>query len=273
MRKIKWLAILFGLLVLVPEARGQYEDTALWRKFKVKEVISRVNFLQFENSNDTCLFETKQVDQNGLVTSLKQNYHCHGWGIVAETRMQYDEKNRINYISAMQNDQVASNTKLWYDEEGRVRREEIKTFEPYATTIISHRYFGKVGSPDSMLTTQVINGDTAILRTSYTYEGGKQIRAEVVDITHAKPVSKRVNKYDKRGNLVRDEFILMQSYEDDEITLISYDSENRITRSESELHKTAAEFYYQDSLLRQTFYYNKFGTLERKVFHQYTFWE
>ena len=255
------------------EAAAQYEDTAVWRTHKVKTVESWVNFLQFENSNDTCLYEVKQVNPLGKLTHLKQNYNCHGWDMIAESTFEYDDLGRLTLISVIQNDNAVSTTKWRYDEFGRVVNEESKYFEPYALVLVTNEYYGPPNEPDSMISIRVTNGDTVVFRSSFEYNNGDQIREDLVDITNDEPVSSHSMQYDNEHRVIRDKFVMMQSYDEDEITQIEYKN-GRISRSSSEINKTAAEFWYsQNGLLKQTFYYNKFETLERKVWHKYTFWE
>jgi len=233
-----------------------------------------VHFLQFKNSNDTCLFEVKEVNSKGLLTSIRQNYMCYGSQVLAETTFEYDAKDRVSVVTSTQNDNLISQTKLAYNTVGKISREETKVIDPYLIQINTNQYFGPDKTPDSLITVQVNNADTTRFKTTFTYEKGKQTRAEMVDLTNSQPVSKHVNKYDSKGRMVRDEFILMQSYDNDDITDFTYNEKGQIFKSQSEISKIAAEFYYdKKGLLLKTFYYNKFEALEREVWHKYTYWK
>ena len=265
------LCLIVGFAV---DANAQYEDTAVYRKNRVKTVESWVNFMQFENSEDTCLYEIKRVNEMGLPTYLKQDYNCHGWDMIAESSIEYDDKGRITHITNTQNDLLSSDSKMWYDEHNRVIREESKYIEPYALILVTNQYFGPEQEPDSMISIWVTNGDSIRFRSVFTYELGKITREDLVDMTEGKPVSSRALEYDIEQRLIRDKFILMQSYDEDQITKFEYNDDGGIFRTSSEINKTAAEFYYNSAkLLVKTFYYNKFETMERQVWHKYTFWE
>jgi hypothetical protein len=277
LNKSNIVAIIICLLLLIginTNVYAQYEDTSSWKLNKVKGVESWVNFLQFENSNDTCLYELKKINEAGKMTFLRQDYKCHGWQMVAETRFEYDVQGRLTLINIIQNDNLMSNTKWWYDEAGRVVKEESKYTEPYALILVSNVYFGPEDSPDSMLSIRVTNGDTIIYRSHFQYRNGDLAREDVVDITNAQPISSHSMQYDSMHRMIRDKMIMMQSYDEDEITNIEYNAEGWISRSQSEINTTAAEFYYhKNGLVAKTFYYNKFETMERQVWHKYTFWE
>lgn len=270
------IGIGISILLIINSINGfaQYDDSAVYRVNKVKHIESWVHFLQFENSNDTCLFEVKEVNQKGFLTFVKQDYMCYGSQVVSETKFEYDANDRVSVVTSTQNDNLISQTKLFYNAAGKIVREETKVIEPYLMQIITHQYFGPSKTPDSLISVQINNGDTTQFKTIFTYKNGKQTRAEMVDITNNQPVSKHVNKYDSKGRMIRDEFILMQSYDNDDITNFTYNEKGQIFRSQSEISKIAAEFYYGKSgLLSKTFYYNKFETLEREVWHKYTYWK
>ncbi|MCB0734737.1 MAG: hypothetical protein H6608_03575 [Flavobacteriales bacterium] len=273
-KKIQFLLLLLATITWMNAALAQVEDTTLYRTHKISEVQSWVYINKFENSNDTCLFETKTINEKGWITHIKQDYHCHGWDVIAEVNYQYNDKGDPTMITTYKNDNVESIVRLWYNDDHQVIREETKYMEPYVLLLVTNQYFGDPSSPDSLIAIQVRNGDSTIFKTTYQYANGKEVRADVVDVTNSKPFSSMVSKYDSRNRLKRSEYLMFQIYDNDEITLLEYNEKDQVSMSKSELNNTSARFWYDKrGLMIKTMYYNRFEELEREVWHRFKYRE
>ena len=177
-------------------------------------------------------------------------------------------------ITTYKNDNVESIVRLWYNDDHQVIREETKYMEPYVLLLVTNQYFGDPSSPDSLIAIQVRNGDSTIFKTTYQYANGKEVRADVVDVTNSKPFSSMVSKYDSRNRLKRSEYLMFQIYDNDEITLLEYNEKDQVSMSKSELNNTSARFWYDKrGLMIKTMYYNRFEELEREVWHRFKYRE
>lgn len=253
---------------------SQVEDSVLYRKNQVREVQSWVHVTAFENSNDTCLLSTKKVNERGLPTYVKMDYNCQGWDLISEAKYTYDEKYNLTGIQIINNDLISVNTTMKVDDLGRIVYEKTDYYDPASTVEIFYTHYGKTRFADSTFTTEITGGDTTTTKTVYTYLNGKLKRSDIVDIGKSKPVSSLTNKYDGNMKLLRSEYIYFQGYDRDNITKYTYNEKGQIRRTESELDDVAAEFYYDDSGLPiVVYYFNKFGSLERQVWHKYQYYE
>ncbi|MBI1306469.1 MAG: hypothetical protein GC181_07635 [Bacteroidetes bacterium] len=272
---VYFAVISIALMLIYSNAIAQNDDSTLYKKLRVSRVESWVHVLAFENSNDTCLIEVKEIDSNGLMTYVKHDFHCYGYDEIAETRLKYNESGWPVNIVNHSNDRVTSISKMEYNEHGQVVKEETTYYEPeFVLLILVHQYFGKPQKPDSMITTEIKNGDTTLYRTTYLYnqKSGKQARIDVRDISNGKNISGQVFRYDEKNRLVHDEYVMYQVYDNDEITNITYNEKNQIVKTKSDINNTAAEFFYQkNGLMFKTLYYNKFEAMDREVWYKYTF--
>ncbi len=264
--------ILIGVTVLT--ASSQVEDSVLYRKHNIREVQSWVHITAFENSNDTCLLSTKNLNERGLPTYVKMDYNCQGWNLISEAFYTYDERFNLTGIKIVNNDQISTNTVMKPDSLGRTVYEKTEYFDPAGTIEISYVHYGDTRFPDSTITTEINGIDTTVTRAVNTYVNGKMKRSDIVDISKSKPVSSLSNKYDAQMRLIRSEYIFFQGYDRDNITKYTYNTKGQISKTESELDDLKAEFYYDDNGLPiVVYYFNKFGSLERQVWHKYQYYE
>jgi len=271
MRKILGTTLLLFVSII---AVGQVHDTTLYRQNKVKSVSTWVHMIAFEKSNDTCLSSVKELNKFGSPTYVKMDYHCQGWDVVNELKYTYDANGHMQGLTTIQNDQVISKLNVTVDSFGRILTEKNTFYEPYTEIEVRNLYFGDGPNADSMYAAEVSGTDTTYFMTKYTYADGKLLKSNTTNATTNKPVNMLTNRYDKKGRLVRSEFIYFLGYDNDNITKYEYNEKDQIIKTKSELTDLVAEFYYTDTgLPTKTFYYNKFGALEREVWYKYTYYE
>jgi len=255
-------------------AFAQIHDTTLYRQNNVKSVSQWVHMLGFEKSNDTCLSNVKHINKKGSPTYIKIDYHCQGWDIITELRYTYNDNNDVTGLSTIRNDEVISDLKMELDSFGRIRTEINTFFDPPGQVEVRNVYFGEGKNADSVYTVEINDKDTTYLVTKNTYVGDNLLKSNTTDVNANKPVNMLTNRYDKKGRIARTEFIYFLGYDNDDITLFEYNEKDQIIKTKSELTDLAAEFYYDKSGLPiKTFYYNKFGTLEREVWYKYEYYE
>jgi hypothetical protein len=263
------LLILFGFT-----AEGQVHDSTLYRQNKVKSVSSWVHMLAFEKSNDTCLTTIKKLNQQGTPTYIKMDYRCQGWDVMNELKYTYDENNFMTGLTTLQNDQIISDLKVQVDSFGRIVTETNTFYDPYNVVRVRNVYFGDGPNADSMYTVEINDIDTIYFLTTYVYVGEKLLKSNMTNASTNKPVNMLTYRYDQKGRLTRSEFIYFLGYDNDDITNFDYNDKNQIIKTKSDLTDLVAEFYYSpNGLPVKTFYYNKFGTLEREMWYKYEFYE
>lgn len=273
--KKKLNIILILLTAVVCRTYGQIPDSTLYRMNKVKKVNSWMHVIGFETTDDTCLFAVKEINKYGNPTYIKIDYSCQGWDILNEIKYTYDSNQNVIAVEAFNNGLIASKISKKLDKYGRAIEENNVFMEPYTEIKVKNRYFGDTKLADSMYTMEINNGDTLYTRTAFTYEKGKLVRSETVDITKNAPVNTLTNKYDKRDRLIKSQFIYFLGYDNDVITEFSYNEKNQIVQTKSELEEVASEFFYnsKNGLLIMTRHYNRFGTPEKDILHKYEFYE
>ncbi|MFT5512544.1 MAG: hypothetical protein ACI8SE_000942, partial [Bacteroidia bacterium] len=127
---------------------------------------------------------------------------------------------------------------------------------------------------DSMYVAEVSGEDTSYFLTKYTYLNNKLLKSNTINTVTNKPVNMLTNRYDSKGRMTRSEFIYFLGYDNDDITRFEYNVKGQISKTKSELTDLVAEFYYDENgLPKKTFYYNKFGSLEREVWYKYAYYE
>ncbi len=268
------LLTIFCFLTTTSSSFGQVHDTTLYRQNKVKEVNMWVHVVAFTKSNDTCLFTTKKINRHGSPTNVVVNYNCQGWDVVTELDYTYNDKNQMTGLKTMKNDQLMSHLTMKLDDYGRILEEENIFSEPFSILRVKNKYFGDGMFADSMYSAEINNGDTSYLKTTFVYDDDKLLKSNTINTDSNKAVSMLTNKYDEKGRLVRAQFIYFLSYDNDDITKFEYNEKDQIIRTESELSDIAAEFYYDKSGLPiKTFYFNKFGSLEREVWYKYEYYD
>lgn len=273
-RMIKKVIVTIVGLVLSLGSMAQIPDSTLYRTNKVKEVNSWVHVVGFNLRNDTCLFSTKKINPAGLPTYIKMDYNCQGWDVVSEVEYEYNALNQLVGITNFRNQQVMNKAVFEVDSFGRVIHETNTVYDPHNVINVYNTYYGSSKQADSMFTTQIVGEDTTLTRTVYTYVNEKLKKSETVDVSKNKPVNTLTNKYDQKGRLVREEFIYFLGYDNDNITKFEYNPKGQISITKSELDNVAAHFFYsKDGLPALTHYYNKFESLEREVWHKYTYYE
>lgn len=253
---------------------GQIPDSTLYRTNKIKEIRSRVHMVGFTHETDTCLFSIKKINEYGQPTYVLTDYNCQGWNVKNELRYQYNENNHLIGMETLQNDVLMNKVEMEVDSFGRVTRERNTIYDPFMVVEITNEYYGNDKLADSMKTTNIAKEDTTHTLTRYTYINNKLKSSETIDIDKSRPVNSLKNKYDEKGRLVREEFIYFLGYDNDNITKLQYNDKDQVIRTQSELDKIAAQFYYDKTgLLKLTHYFNKFESLEREMWHEYTFYE
>jgi hypothetical protein len=271
---IKILGISFLLSFISVMALGQVHDTTLYRQNNVKAVNTWVHMLGFEKSNDTCLSTVKKLNTFGSPTYVKMDYHCQGWDVVNELKYTYDSHNFMSGLTTLQNDQVISELKVTVDTFGRILTEKNAFYEPYTEVEVRNMYFGDGALADSMYVAEVSGEDTSYFLTKYTYLNNKLLKSNTINTVTNKPVNMLTNRYDSKGRMTRSEFIYFLGYDNDDITRFEYNVKGQISKTKSELTDLVAEFYYDENgLPKKTFYYNKFGSLEREVWYKYAYYE
>lgn len=230
--------------------------------------------MAFEKSNDTCLTTTKLINEKGSPTYIKMDYHCQGWDVITELKYTYSENNEVTGLTTIRNDQIVSELKMELDSFGRIRSETNTFFDPYGLVEVRNVYFGDGKNADSVYTVEINNLDTTYLLTKNTYIDGKLLKTTTTDAYTNKAVNMLTNRYDSKGRLTRAEFIYFLGYDNDDITQFEYNEKDQIIKTKSELSDLVAEFYYsKEGLPIKTFYYNKFGSLEREVWLKYEYYE
>ncbi|MCO4818559.1 MAG: hypothetical protein KC517_02965 [Bacteroidetes bacterium] len=271
MRKLLGTIVILCFSIL---SIGQVHDTTMYRQNKVKSVSTWVHMIAFEKSNDTCLTTVKEINRQGSPTYVKMDYHCQGWDVINELKYTYDENYFMSGLTTLQNDQIISELVVTVDSFGRILTEKNKFYEPFTEVEVRNMYFGEGKDADSMYAAEVSGTDTTYFMTKYTYGNSKLLKSNTTNATTNKPVNMLTNRYDQKGRLIRSEFIYFLGYDNDNITKYEYNNKDQIIKTKSELTDLVAEFYYtKDSLPTKTFYYNKFGALEREVWYKYTYYE
>lgn len=265
--------ILFATLITFA-ANAQVHDSTLYRQNKVKEIESWVHVLAFTKSNDTCLNVVKKINPAGHPTYIQTNYNCLGWDMKNEIYYTYNDRYDVTGIRTLQNDNLVSDLTIKVDSFGRILEEVNQFADPPVTVRIRNKYFGEGPLSDSVYTVEVSGPDTTYFMSTNTYQNGQLLKSNTVDVITNKPVNMLTNRYDETGKLTRSEFIYFLGYDNDVITKYTYNEKGQIFRTESELDNIAAEFYYdKKGLPVKVFYYNKFGALEREVWHKYKYYE
>jgi hypothetical protein len=265
------IIILVGLFGLGLTTNAQIHDSTLYRKHNVKSVSQWVHMVAFEQSNDTCLSTVKKISRSGSPTYLKMDYHCQGWDIINEIKYTYDKNNYVVGMTTLQNDKIISELKITVDTFGRILTEENTFFEPSGFVQVKNVYFGDGPNPDSMYSVEVTGEDTVYFLTTHTYANGQLMKSNTIDASSNKAVNMLTNRYDTKGRMTRAEFIYFLGYDNDNITRFEYNEKDQIIKTRSELTDLVAEFYY--GLPMKTFYYNKFGSLERELWYKYEYYE
>lgn len=263
------MAICFGFFT----AQSQVADTTTYRLNKVKEVQSFVHFLGFERQ-DTCLFQVRNIDSFGKIEKDYINYGCQGWNMTNTTHITYDSFHQIIKIRYDENDEESSEMRFAYDELGRAVLEINQIWNPYSTSITQYTYFGPLGREDSVYVLQIIDGDSSHFKTINSYKNDLLKKSETYEGATGKIISMYTKKYDEQNRPVRTETYLFREDGRDAITNIVYDRNGRVGETNDEVSELAAHFFYDENgLLALTHYFNRFGSLEREVWHKYLFYE
>ncbi|MFT4522192.1 MAG: hypothetical protein ACI8ZN_001132 [Bacteroidia bacterium] len=269
------LLITLGALLVCQEAFAQHSDTALYRRNKIKKITSYVHFNGFENSNDTCLYEVKEMNQSGKITRIWRNYSCNGYDMAVEIKYSYNKTGQhIIKSEIFQNNTHADISEFIINEFGQTAEVHTQIFEPFGNVHVYHSYFGPLETPDSMLTMEITNGDTTHLKTEYNYVAGFIKSTNMVDVSNNKPMHNTSLKYDSKSRMIKSTFVHFQLDDQNEITELTYNTLDQVVESRSDISAISAKFYYdKNGNLILTQYFNKFKTLEREVWNTFEIYD
>jgi hypothetical protein len=271
---MKRIVLIITLSCFGLSSNAQDHDSTLYRRNNVKTVNLWTHIVGFETTRDTCLSTVKKIDKNGNPTYIKMDYRCQGWDVVNELNYTYDENNNVVGLTTLQNNVVISDLSMTVDSFGRILTEKNTFFDPPGMVQVKNLYFGEGQYTDSMYSVEVDGTDTTYLFSTYTFANNQLVKSSTINALTNKPVNSLNNRYDAKGRLIRAEFIYFLGYDNDDITKFEYNEKDQISKTVSELTDLAAEFFYtSDGLPAKSFYYNKFGTLEREIWYKYEYYE
>jgi len=253
---------------------GQNEDSAVYRKYNIRVIKTQLRMPMMKN-RDTCLYRVQQINRKGWLTQVVEDNYCMGWASKRITDYEYDDLGRMIHIRITNNDQMETDLVLEHDSFNRVVKEKYTWFEPFQDFSISKtEYFGDPNQPDSAINTTFVNGDTVIRRVHNFYNGHLLVKSEERSDTSSRILAQTVMKYNKNKQLIRYEYSNFESYDQDQVITYTYHPNGKVHRSEDVIYETAAEFYYyKTDVPGVTFYYNKFGDLEREEFYKYEYYK
>jgi len=267
---LKKLGLIALTLLFVDLGFAQNEDSAVYRQFKVREVITKLRMPMMQ-SKDTCIYRIQKINEKGWLTEVSEDNLCMGWNSKRVTNYTYDSLGRIVGVSITNNDKMETKLELKHDKYHRVVEEIYTWFEPFQNSSLSKTiYFGAGQNADSAVNITYVDKDTFVRRSKNYYVGEKLVKSEERSDTSEKLTSMTVLKYNNQDQLIRFEFSNFEAFDQDQVTTYTYHEDGKVLRSEDVLYNTAAEFfYYKTGVPGVTFYYNKFGDLEREEFYQY----
>lgn len=227
------------------------------------------------NKTDTCLYRERHIDKNGLTSTLIVDNNCLGYSTKMVTDYTYDDDGRVIGIRVLENDKIQVLVSYEFDDLGREVKEIYKWFDPFPDSSVNVTSYSSYEEQyDSAVTTTYVQGDTITTIRKYEWNGAKKSKVKEFNGETGKQVSQTVFKYDLENRLSRYEFSHFEEYDVDDVTTYTYNDKGRIFRTEDILNDTKAEFYYYHSGLKgKSFYYNKFGDLEREELYEYEFYE
>jgi len=264
---------LIALFLTTTFTHAVNEDSSYFRKYKVTNVKVMLRLPMLINKTDTCLFREREINDKGLTTKMIMDNGCLGYESRVETSYTYDERDNIVGIQVMENDKIQALVSYEFDSLNREVKEVYRWFEPYpdsSTNITTYSSMDK--EFDSLVTMTFVQGDTLINKRKYFWNNGKKIKIAEFNGVTGKQVSQTIFKYDLQNRLSRYEYSNFEEYDVDQVTTYTYNDKGRVYRTEDVLNEMKAEFYYYHSGLKgKSFYYNKFGDLEREELYEYEF--
>ncbi len=268
MNKFKIVALVFFLFVMQLSTLAQYADTALFRQNKITKITSWVKLPMMLKQKDSCLSETRLINKFGGVSYIKTDYNCMGWNRIDETMFTYDESQNPIEIKYLSNNQIVSHTFFKYNEKGYSIYEKRIYFDPADTFILFYEpHYDKKG----LLVSEKVTSNK-IQHQPYTrkpiYKDGLISQVDVINDTGE--VLARYNYFYNRDKQLVDEtfegFKPNYTYSKE---LLDYDN-GKLFRKTNTSDNTATEFiYHKNGLIYKTFWYNRFGGLERLYYNYY----
>lgn len=268
MNKIKIISFFFFLVFFQSNAKAQYADTALFRQLNIVKITSWVKLPMMEKQRDSCLSETRILNEFGKVTYVKTNYNCMGWNRIDETIFTYDQNQNPSDIKYLSNNQIVSHTFFKYNNKGYSIYEKRVYFEPADTFILNYEpKYDKKGLLISERVTSNKDEQPPYVRKS-SYKEGLISQVDVANDT-GEVLAKYNYYYNQDKQLVDETFESLKPKYNYSKELLDYDN-GKLIRKTNTADNTATEFiYYKNGLIYKTFWYNRFGGLERLYYNYY----
>lgn len=266
------LSILFLLTFMgVKNSLGQNADTLLYKNLGVESMNSYVKFTMMERQRDSCLSEERKFNTSGRVTWIKTNYGCMGWNRVDETQFVYNEDQSIREIKIFSDDQIVNLISYEYDTKGLLIKESRITFDPIDTLIFT---YNQVYDERNKLIKESIRSNQEDKQPSYTrilhYKDTLLSKVEIVNDTMA-VLATYSYYYNAQGQSTDITFESLKPTYSYSKELFDY-TDGKLSRMTNTADNTATEFIYdKQGLITQTWWYNRFGQLERIYYNHYTF--
>lgn len=262
-----------ALLVFIStiSIHAQNTDTLLYKNLGVQTMNSYVKFMMMERQRDSCLSEERKFNEFGRVTWIKTNYTCMGWNRVDETQFTYNDDQSIREIKIFSNDQIINVVTYDYNHKGQLTKESRVSYEP-ADTLIS--LYAQTLDDKQKLIRESIKSNQEDKQPSYTrilhYKDTLLSKVEIVDDTMA-ILATYTYYYNAQGQPTDITFESLKPSYSYSKELFDY-TDRKLSRMTNTADNTATEFIYdQRGLITQTWWYNRFGQLERIYYNHYTF--
>ena len=268
MNKSKYISLFLFIVFFQSQAQAQDADTALFRQLKIVKITSWVKLPMMLKQRDTCLSETRTLNDLGKVTYIKTDYNCMGWNRMDETIFTYDKNQNPAEIKYLSNNQIVSHTFFKYNEKGYSIYEKRVYFEPADTFIMYYDpQYDKKGVLLSERVTSNKLEQPPYLRKS-TYKDGLISQVDIVNDT-GEVLAKYNYYYNKDKQLVDETFESFKPSYNYSKELLDY-QDGKLFRKTNTADNTATEFiYYSNGLIYKTMWYNRFGGLERLYYNYY----